>query len=45
MPALPETLLMPLHDNIVMEGFDDPRASTCFKSKNILISGPHIHFT
>lgn len=44
-PALPETLFMPSHDNIVMEGFDDPRASDWFKPKNILIWGPHIHFT
>ena len=44
-PAFPETLLMLSHDNIVMEGFDDPRASTCFKPKNILIWGQHIHFT
>ena len=43
--ALPETLVMPSHDNVVMEGFDDPRASDWFKSKNILIWGPHIHFT
>ena len=44
-PALPEALIMPSHDNIVMEGFDDPRASSWFKPKNILIWGPHIHFT
>ena len=44
-PPLPETLFMPSHDNIVMEGFDDPRASDWFKPKNILIWGPHIHFT
>ncbi len=25
--ALPETLVMPSHENVVMEGFDDPRAS------------------
>lgn len=43
--ALPETLVMPSHDSIVMEGFDDPRASSWFKPKNILIWGPHIHFT
>lgn len=44
-PALPETLIMPSHDNIVMEGFNDPRASDQCKDKNILIWGPHIHFT
>ena len=38
-PALPETLFMPSHDNIVMEVFDDPRASDHFKPKNILIGG------
>ena len=44
-PALPETLSMPSHDNIWMEGFDDPRASDLFKLKNILLWTPHIHFT
>lgn len=44
-PPLPETLVMPSHDDVVMQGFDDPRASSWFKSKNILIWGPHIHFT
>lgn len=44
-PALSESLFVPSHDDIVMEGFDDPRASTAFKPKNILIWGPHIYFT
>lgn len=44
-PALSETLVMPSHDDIMMEGFDDPRASDWFKPKNILTWGPHIHFT
>lgn len=44
-PALPETLVMPSHDDVLMEGFDDPRASQWFKPKNIFIWGPHIHFT
>ena len=44
-PALPETLSMPSHDNIWMKGVDDPRASGLFKPKNIFLWSPHIHFT
>lgn len=43
--CLPETLVMRSHDNFVMGGFNDPRASDYFKPMNILIWGPHIHFT
>ena len=42
---LEETLYMVSHDGVVMEGFDDPRASDYFKRMNVLIWGPHIHFT
>ncbi|KAL8924205.1 MAG: hypothetical protein Q9208_004169 [Pyrenodesmia sp. 3 TL-2023] len=42
---LKETLFVSSHDGVIMEGFDDPRASRYFKPKNILIWGPHIHFT
>lgn len=42
---LPETLFMRSHDNKIMEGFNDPRASDFFKPMNVLIWGPHIHFT
>ncbi|KAI4279697.1 MAG: hypothetical protein L6R38_004975 [Xanthoria sp. 2 TBL-2021] len=40
-----QTLYMESHDGVVMNGFDDPRASDYFKRMNILIWGPHIHFT
>ncbi|KAL8651642.1 MAG: hypothetical protein Q9210_003144 [Variospora velana] len=42
---LGQTLFMPSHDGEFMQGFDDPRASRFFKHMNILIWGPHIHFT
>ncbi|KAL9002476.1 MAG: hypothetical protein Q9188_004594 [Gyalolechia gomerana] len=42
---LEETLFMMSHDGVVMKDFNDPRASNYFKPKNILIWGPHIHFT
>ena len=44
-PSLKRTLFVPSHDGVIMEGFDDPRASEFFKPRNILICGPHIHFT
>lgn len=44
-PPLREPLVLRSHDNVVLNGFDDPRASREFKVKNILIWGPHIHFT
>ena len=42
---LPSTLVIPTHDNEVLDGMDDPRADAYFKSKNILLWTPHIHFT
>lgn len=44
-PPLEETLFMPSHDGVIMEGSNDPRVSKFFLAKNILIWGPHIHFT
>ena len=44
-PPLAEALVMRSHDDVVMDGFDDPRASDYFKPMNIMIWGPHIHFT
>lgn len=44
-PPLPKTLVVPSHDDIVLEGLDDPRAAREFKRMNILMWGPHLHFT
>ncbi|KAL8877721.1 MAG: hypothetical protein Q9198_004315 [Flavoplaca austrocitrina] len=42
---LEQTLYMVSHDGAVMRRSDDPRASEYFKRINILMWGPHIHFT
>ena len=44
-PPLPETLVVPSHDDIVLKGLDDSRAAREFKHMNILMWGPHLHFT
>ena len=44
-PAITETLFRPSHEGVIMNGFDDARASDAFKAKNILMWGPHIRFT
>lgn len=44
-PPLPKILVLPSHDDIILEGLDDARAAREFKKMNILIWGPHIHFT
>ena len=42
---LSEPLLMRTHDDVVLDGFEDPRADPDFKAMNILLWTPHIHFT
>lgn len=44
-PPLKDTLFIPSYDGVVIEGFDDSRASNYFKPMNILIWGPHIRLT
>jgi len=44
-PSLAETLSMPTHDGVTLNGKDDERADRDFLAKNILLWTPHIHFT
>ncbi len=44
-PPLRDPLIMRSFDDIILDGFDDPRACEQFKPMNILMWGPHIHFT
>lgn len=41
---LAETLVIPTHDDVLLQSFDDERACLPFKKKNILIWQPHIYF-
>ncbi len=44
-PPLAETLSIPTHDGVTLNGISDERADQDFLKKNILIWTPHIHFT
>jgi hypothetical protein len=44
-PPLAETLSIPTHDGVTLDGKDDVRADPDFLAKNILLWTPHIHFT
>ncbi|KAL4960477.1 uncharacterized protein BDV14DRAFT_141914 [Aspergillus stella-maris] len=42
---LVETLYIPNHDGVLLDGKDDERADPDFLARNIVIWTPHIHFT
>ncbi|KAK2762163.1 hypothetical protein FQN54_001171 [Arachnomyces sp. PD_36] len=44
-PSLAETLSIPTHDGVLLDGKEDERADPDFLAKNILLWTPHIHFT
>lgn len=43
-PALPQTLVLPNHKGVRLNGLKDRKAEPAFKAKNILIREMHIHF-